>query len=210
VTIIDPGARPRNTTSQSVADEQRQPLEAKGARLLRCFLFADVRGFSKLTDEELPGFATHVLGAVAQVLERYAASIVYRNTWGDGIFAVVTDATKAAVCALELLEQIGRIDLKSVGLPGDLALRLGAHYGPVLPVWDPVLGRTTFMGSHVSRTARVEPVTPPGAAYVTEPFAAALRLEGANDFVCDYVGHMPAAKDFGRLRMYRLRRSEQR
>jgi hypothetical protein len=23
---------------------------------------------------------------------------------------------------------------------------------------------------------------------------------------CDYVGHMPAAKDFGRLRMYRLRR----
>jgi class 3 adenylate cyclase len=58
----------------------------------------------------------------------------------------------------------------------------------------------------VSRTARIEPVTPPGAVYVTEPFAAALMLETDHDFACDYVGHMPAAKDYGRLRMYRLRR----
>ena len=35
---------------------------------------------------------------------------------------------------------------------------------------------------------------------------AALELAGA-PFACDYVGHMPAAKDFGRLRMYRLRRA---
>jgi class 3 adenylate cyclase len=62
------------------------------------------------------------------------------------------------------------------------------------------------MGSHVSRTARIEPVTPPRAVYVTEPFAAALLLAGRDDLACDYVGHMPAAKDYGRLRMYRLRR----
>jgi hypothetical protein len=62
------------------------------------------------------------------------------------------------------------------------------------------------MGSHVSRTARIEPVTPPASAYVTEPFAAALMLDGGEEFACDYVGHMPAAKDYGRLRMYRLRR----
>ena len=64
------------------------------------------------------------------------------------------------------------------------------------------------MGSHVSRTARIEPVTPPGTVYVTEPFAAALALAGRDEFGCDYVGHMPAAKDFGRLRMYRLRRRD--
>jgi hypothetical protein len=39
--------------------------------------------------------------------------------------------------------------------------------------------------------------------FVTEPFAAALTLEGSR-FGCDYVGHIPAAKDFGRMRMYRL------
>lgn len=63
------------------------------------------------------------------------------------------------------------------------------------------------MGSHVSRTARIEPVTPPGTVYVTEPFAASLILGASREFTCDYVGHMPAAKDYGRLRMYRLRRS---
>jgi hypothetical protein len=86
-----------------------------------------------------------------------------------------------------------------------LALRLGCHVGPVFHVEDPVTQALSFMGSHVSRTVRIEPVTPPGSVYVTEPFAAALVLAGRNDFVSDYVGHMPAAKDFGRLRMYSLR-----
>jgi class 3 adenylate cyclase len=98
------------------------------------------------------------------------------------------------------------IDLESVGLPMHLALRLGGHLGPVFPAWDPVLREMGFMGSHVSRTARIEPVTPPTDVYVTEPFAAALMLGGAHEFACEYVGHMPAAKDYGRLRMYRLRR----
>ena len=61
------------------------------------------------------------------------------------------------------------------------------------------------MGSHVSRTARIEPVTPPGTVYVTEAFAAALMLGGERGLTCDYVGHMAAAKGYGRLRMYRLR-----
>jgi hypothetical protein len=51
-------------------------------------------------------------------------------------------------------------------------------------------------------------VTPPGEVYVTEQFAAALELDGDRDFACDYVGHMPAAKDYGHLRMYRLRRRD--
>jgi class 3 adenylate cyclase len=75
----------------------------------------------------------------------------------------------------------------------------------VFPIYDPVMTGGAFMGSHVSRTARIEPVTPPGEVYVTEAFAAALALAGS-DYGCDYVGHMPAAKDYGRLRMYRLRR----
>jgi len=41
--------------------------------------------------------------------------------------------------------------------------------------------------------------------YVTESFASALVFTG-DDFGCDYVGHVPAAKNYGPLRMYRLRR----
>jgi adenylate cyclase len=75
----------------------------------------------------------------------------------------------------------------------------------VLPFADPVIGLPSFTGSHVSRTARIEPVTPPGSIFVTEQFAASLLVLAHKRYSCDYVGHMPAAKDYGRLRMYRLR-----
>jgi class 3 adenylate cyclase len=174
-------------------------------RVICAMLFADVKGFSKLTEEEQPPFAVHVLGAWATVLERYEADILYRNTWGDALHVVFADVVRAASCALELQSAMAAIDLARAGLPGHLALRLGGHVGPAFPIVDPVRGVPAYFGSHVSRTARIEPVTPPTAVYVTEPFAAALALSGEERLTCDYVGHMPAAKDYGRLRMYRLR-----
>ena len=180
---------------------------ATSGRAVCAMLFADVRGFSKLTDEELPRFAEHVLGAFAAVLERHAEHILHRNTWGDALYVVLRDASRAAACALELQEAMSAIDLSAARLPAHLALRLGAHVGPVFPIVDPVLRLPAYMGSHVSRTARIEPVTPAAAVYVTEPFAAALALAGPHEPACDYVGHMAAAKDYGRLRMYRLRRA---
>jgi class 3 adenylate cyclase len=169
-------------------------------------LFADVKGFSKLADEQVPEVSHHVLGAFAGVLERYADAIEHRNTWGDALFVVMTDTVLAAECALELQNALAEIDMRALGLADQLVLRMGVHVGPVFPLVDPVLGMRAFAGSHVSRTARIEPVTPPGTVYVTEPFAAALELAQHRELGCDYVGHMPAAKDYGRLRMYRLRR----
>ena len=121
----------------------------------------------------------------------------------------MSDAPSAARCALDLQDAMATVDLAASGLPDHLAFRLSAHIGPVFVMTDLVLHTPSFMGTHISRTARIEPVTPPGAVYVTEPFAAALELAGCRDLRCDYVGHMPAAKDYGRLRMYRLlRRSD--
>ena len=174
------------------------------ARVVRSLLFADVKGFSKLTDEQLPPFAEHVLGLMARVLDERGEAVAYRNTWGDALYAVFEDVLSAAACALELQEAMGSIDFGRYGLPEHLALRSGVHVGPVFSIRDPVLGVPAFMGSHVSRTARIEPVTPPGAVFTTEAFAAALELENSR-FGFDYVGHIPAAKDYGRLRMYRLR-----
>jgi hypothetical protein len=67
-----------------------------------------------------------------------------------------------------------------------------------------VLYADAFTGTDVNRTARIEPVTPPGEVYVTDAFAAALVLAGERELTCDYVGHMAA---YGRLRMHRLRRT---
>jgi tetratricopeptide (TPR) repeat protein len=201
VTVISP-----NGLSESAnAKTARRTSAPSTGRVVRALLFADVKGFSKLSDEQLPRFADRILGAFAAVLEAHGASVCYRNTWGDGVYVVLSDAASAAPCALDLQAAMDAIDLEAEALPPHLALRLAVHVGPVFRVEDPVVRAPSFMGSHVSRTARIEPVTPPGTVYVTEPFAAALVLAGREEFLCDYVGHMPAAKDFGRLRMYRLR-----
>jgi class 3 adenylate cyclase len=167
-------------------------------------LFADVRGWSKLTDEELPRVNDAFLSTLGEVLTRYAEVVDYRNTWGDALYVVIRDPEAAAACALDLQAAVKAVDLEREGLPSHLALRLGAHIGPVFPIRDPVIGGPAFMGSHVSRTARIEPVTPPGTVYVTDAFAAALALRQSR-YHCDYVGHMPSAKSYGRFRMYSLR-----
>ena len=200
-TAIDPAGR-----RSEVAGTIPAPIpESPATRVVRALLFADMRGFSKLADEQYPSFDETVTAAFARVLDQ-AEGVATVNTWGDALHVVLGDAVAAARCALGLQDAISSVDLRAAGLPEHLALRLGAHLGPVLPSFDPVRRVPTFTGSHVSRTARIEPVTPPGAIYVTNAFAAALLLSGHEELACDYVGHMPAAKDWGRLRMYRLRR----
>ena len=210
-TIVSPRGDVTPTSSTEARLEPCGPCTAdqprdRARRVVRAMLFGDVRGFAKLTDEQLPKFASLVLGAFSEVIDGHSAHVHHCNTWGDAVYIVLSDAPAAAACALELQEAMAAIELEDHGLPGHLALRLGGHVGPIFPVTDPVLKQAAFMGSHVSRTARIEPVTPPGTVYVTEAFAAALTLSGNRDLACDYVGHMAAAKGYGALRMYRLRR----
>ncbi len=204
--LLPDHALPADGATQSRAPEVSAASPGTG-RVVRAILFGDFREFSKLGDEQAVRFAGRVLGAVARVIDRYQDQVLFRNTWGDGLSLVLTDAVAAAALALDLQDAVAAIDLESEGLPSHLALRLGGHLGPVSPVHDPVLLRDRFTGSHVTRTARIEPVTPPGEVYVTEPLAAALVFAGNREMTCDYVGHMAAAKDYGRLGMYRLRRT---
>jgi len=179
------------------------PQPSNKGRALRALLFGDVKGFSKLKEVQIPLFVEHILGTVGCVLDRYGEDVLHSNTWGDGLYVVLSGAEVGARCALELQEAFSKLDLTSLGLPDFMAFRLGGHFGPVFETWDPVLKANAYMGAHVSRTARIEPVTPPGAVYVTEQFAARLALEG-DVYNCNYVGVIPAAKDFGVMRMYHL------
>jgi class 3 adenylate cyclase len=203
----EPGVTPIAPSVGMPAPNRRQPRRDHSERAVRAMLFGDFRGFSKLTDEQLPRFTERILGTVAEVVRAHRDQVLYRNTWGDAVYLVLTDVAAAADCALDFQEALAAIDLSSEDLPDHLALRLGGHVGPVFQAYDPVLENDGFMGSHVSRTARIEPVAPPGTVYVTEAFAAALVLAANRDMTCDYVGHMSAAKGYGRLRMYRLRRT---
>ncbi|WP_416897561.1 MAG: tetratricopeptide repeat-containing protein [Minwuia sp.] len=176
------------------------------SRSRRGLIFGDFKGFSKLTDRQLPAYITSVLGMCAEVFARYDANLKFSNTWGDGIFLVFDDLGAAANCAFDLQETVAAIDRDSIGLPETFGLRLGFHYGPVYVADDPVLKRPNCFGFHVSRAARIEPITPEGSVYVTEQTAASLAMSCPDDYRCDYVGTQPLAKGYGSFPMYHLRR----
>jgi class 3 adenylate cyclase len=175
-------------------------------RRTRAMLFGDIHGFSRLTDAQLPRFIDVVLACLAEVIERHRGDVLLANTWGDGLFLVFDDAAKAANCALELQEAVSRIDVAAHGLPEDLGLRIGLHLGPAYMARDPILQCDNYFGAHVSRAARIEPVTPEGCVYVTETMAAMLALYNSDAYTCEYVGMTEAAKKYGQMRMFLLAR----
>lgn len=169
-------------------------------------LFADAVGFSKLADDKIPAFVEHFLGAVARVLGKQDEPPLTRNTWGDGLYICFATPRAAGLFALELSEVIRQTDWTVFGLPATLSLRIALHGGPTHEVIDPVVQQRAFNGAHVSRAARIEPVTPPGSVYCSQSFAALCECEGIEDFSCHYVGRMPLAKKFGDYPMFSIRR----
>ncbi len=173
-------------------------------RMQRAMLFADLAGYSRLDDSHIPAFLDEVMRPLAAVITGFGDAVLFRNTWGDGIYIVFVDVVTATACALEMQAVLDRVDLDVVGLPEHLALRIAAHAGLVLEREDPILGVTNFYGTEVTRAARMEPRTPEGAVYVTDQFAALLSLEPDAPANCQYVGRLPSAKDFGTFPMYVL------
>jgi class 3 adenylate cyclase len=158
------------------------------------FLFGDTRGFTKLTEEEIPLFVEHALGAVAQELAESPAKPLLANTWGDGLYFVFRTVNDTGQFALRLAERMRNVDWTLHGLPKDLALRIGLHAGPAYACIDPVTNRLNYLGAHVSRAARIEPITPPGEVYASRAFAALARAEPNREFVCGYIGQTSLGK----------------
>ena len=194
-------APPANMAVEKAHARDRHSTERKP----RTMIFGDFKGFSKLTDKQLPIYVERVLGAAAGVLDTESSSLAFRNTWGDGIFLVFTDIAEAVGCAFRLQVAAAGAVAASPELPAAMGLRLGTHYGPVYETLDPILQRQNYFGFHVSRAARVEPITPEGAVYATDQTAAAIALAAADYYSADYVGRMPLAKGYGAFPMYRLR-----
>jgi len=194
-----------NASPTLPAASERAAVPGLPDRVVRAFLFGDFHGFSKLSEAELLAFNGVLLPAVARVLDRDDWPVEVRHTWGDGIYLVFPDVTRAAHCALALQAELAKVDLAREGLPPLLGLRAAMHAGPVFVVEDPVMRQRLYTGRHISRAARMEPVTPEGELYVSEGFAALLALEAKEPLSYEYVGRVPLAKNAGYLRMYLLR-----
>jgi hypothetical protein len=175
-------------------------------RALRVIVFTDFKGFSRLPEPVMPQFWSEVMGRCGAVLVAHQNAVSCRNTWGDALYLALDDVRAAASVLCGLQETMAGIDAGALGLPAGSGMRIAAHYGSVYAVDDPVTGLPNFYGTEVSRAARVEPITPPGLVYVTEPMAAAIEMTCRDSFACRYVGRLALAKDFGVERIYRLER----
>ncbi len=205
-------SRPETGAHSSPPDESVQladaapSAESSGfASRIVAMLFADAVGFSKLAEPEVPRFVQHFLGAIAQLSETFSDSIMARNTWGDGLYFVFSDVDLAGKFALQLADLVATTKWDEKGLPTGLSLRIALHAGPAYEFDDPITGSRTYGGTHVSRAARIEPITPRGQVYASEAFAALAAARRKTTFTCDYVGQTPLAKGYGTLPTYHVR-----
>ena len=159
-----------------------------------------------MQEDQIPGFVRQFLGNIAEVIESVKHRPLCKNTWGDALYLVFERASDAGVFGLELGDLLVKKNLAMSASDVPINLRIALHAGPVFSCFDPILEKMTYVGTHVSRTARMEPITPPGEIYVSEAFAALAAAEGASDFTCEYVGQIPQAKGYGTFPTYILRR----
>lgn len=184
---------------------------------IKTMLFADIVGYSKLPEHLIPDFVRGFMGLVSRLVAESPHAPISVNTWGDAIYFVFDRAESAGLFALELTGRIATTDWEQMGVYWEemvdghpvrrpLSIRTGLHSGPVFMHFDPIVRRLGFTGAHVSRAARIEPVTEPGKVFASEAFAALAALEAAQGFACDFAGTMPLAKKYpGEFRIYRLR-----
>ncbi len=204
------GARSRGMVHAQAVHAQAHggasaPSQAKGRQTVS-ILFADMVGYSKLQEEQVPAYVKGFLSGVSRTLQASAVEPLYKNTWGDAICLAFNDPLQAAESAIALRDMVRRTDWSRLNLPRSLSVRIGLHAGPVYCVREPLLDRLNVFGFHVNQAARIEPITSPGNVYASESFAALLLTDPRNRLDCRYVGVIVLPKGFGSYPIYHIKR----
>ena len=188
-------------------DEFEAWVRASGRQEIKAIMFADVVGYSKLPETVIPKYVAQFNKRVSRLIADSSHAPINCNTWGDGLFFVFSGVEDAGNFALDLRDMVLATDWVDLGLPHRLSIRIGVHAGPVYVNFDPVVRQISFTGAHVSRAARIEPITHEGEVFVSEEFAALALADQAKGFTCDLVGTTALAKSYGLFRVYSLERS---
>lgn len=191
---------------RSHGERTSEPASGPFSLAVRAFLFSDTVGYSKLSDPEVCRYYEHYLAAIASLAAAWKPLPLSGNTWGDAVYLAFDAPADAARFALRLRDEVVLGDWTPKGLPAGLSMRIGLHAGPSFLGADPVTRSVNVFGAHVSRAARIEPVTPHGEVYASEPFAALAVARGAPDLSFEYVGQLPLAKGYGVFPTYHVRR----
>lgn len=171
---------------------------------IRCILFADIVGYSKLHEEQTPYFMYEVLHAISRQMKKLPGQPKIINTWGDALFAVGNKASHLIELAFLLKNLFRDTDWEEKHLPSGLSIRIAIHAGPVFIGRDPIRDESNSYGSHINRTARLEPITLPGCVYASAQFAALLKLETKDKYRYQYVGQLELPKNTGYQEVYHI------
>ena len=163
---------------------------------VKAILFADLKGYSKLPESQIPLFINVFLKQAAELCAA-ESGILFKNMWGDCFYIVFNNVCAAAHFAKRLRGFIKGTDWVGQGFQRNFGIRIALHAGPLFSFFDPVLERHTFSGQHTSRAARIEPITDEGQIFVSEPFACLAAEGNAPGLEFEYLGRLPLAKGYG-------------
>lgn len=184
------------------------PAESARKRTLMGMVFADIVGYSRLSEGDIERFYDHVLPRVAELSKEHGHRPVVTQSFGDAFYFVFASAPAAADFALamnalfrEQLRQFTELDLR---------IRIALHAGPLLHCFDPIGGGMNYTGRHTSKTARIEPVAPENQILTTQQFAALLALDAPEAYDLAYAGEQVLPKGYGVERLFVLSATSER
>ncbi len=195
-------AAPAGGSAPPVAPAMQQEIKA--------MLSAEVINYRKIAERQMPAFVREFKGAIARLIAGMAHAPAVAESWGKTNYFVFDGLQDAALFALDLRDLVVQTRWGEHGLPKDLGVRIVLHAGPVFAFADPVLQRTSCIGSHVTRAAYIEPITPAGQVYVSQEFAALCGAEQVELVGFEFLGRLPTAKLFDDAPLYRLDRRSRR
>lgn len=156
----------RDTVERSSEAERRQVT----------VLFADISGFTRLSEQLEPGQAFRTVSGCLRVLhevaEKYGGTV--DKYLGDCVMAMfgvpvaIEDAPRAAVnAAIEMLRRVGEYNV-TAGTPVELGVHVGVNTGLGIAgdVSGPLLREFALMGDAVNVASRLKDVAPSGTIWV--------------------------------------------
>lgn len=176
-------------------------------RAIRALLFADVKGYSRLSERDCVLFRKILHEHVARdIFAPYANAILAKGTWGDAIHVVLNGMAEAGRLALDLQDWMKRTDWTGAGLSIAPQLRVSLHAGLVTRIPNAISGGFDYVGRNTSRAARIEPITFEGQVFASGAYAALLALENPPELTLDYVGVRTLPKGAGSIPVFLLSR----
>ena len=164
----------------------------RSPRQVETAVFADLTGYTQLTEESGDDVAAEVAVTFAQLASEMAAQ--YRGNvvklLGDGVFLQFRDPDDAVMASLEMVESAN-----PRGLP---AAHIGVNAGPMLYDEGDYFGRT------VNIAARIASQAGSGQVYVGEPV---VNIVSGNGFRLDEIGEFELKGIADPVRIFRAARS---